>query len=94
MVCRLSRCSTWAQFLYEWAYLPLGLWDLSSLAGDQTLIPCIGRWILNPWTAREVPVVWCFKVSGKRERKEGRKGRKEKRKRGEGKGRGKVSVYL
>ena len=22
---------------------------------DQTLVPCIGRWILNHWTTREVP---------------------------------------
>ena len=29
--------------------------DLSSLARDQTGIPCIARWILNHWTTREVP---------------------------------------
>ena len=22
--------------------------------GDQTLVPCIGRWMLNPWTTRDV----------------------------------------
>ena len=44
----LSSCGAWAQ-------LPHGMWDLSSLTRDQTHIPCIGRWILNHWTAREVP---------------------------------------
>ena len=32
-----------------------GTWDLSSPTRDQTCIPCIGRWILNHWTTREVP---------------------------------------
>ena len=27
----------------------------SSQIGDQTHVPCIGRWILNHWTTREVP---------------------------------------
>ena len=35
-----------------WAYLPLGMWDLSSLIRDRTYI---GRWILNHWTIKEVP---------------------------------------
>ena len=30
------------------------MWDLSSPTRDQTHIPCIGRWILNPWTTRKV----------------------------------------
>ena len=29
--------------------------DLSSLTRDQTLVPCIARWILNHWTTRGVP---------------------------------------
>ena len=29
------------------------MWDLSSLTRGQTHIPCIARWILNPWTTRE-----------------------------------------
>ena len=29
--------------------------DLSSLTRNPTCIPCIGRWNLNHWTAREVP---------------------------------------
>ena len=33
------------------------MWDLSSLTKDQTHVPCIGRWILYPWTTREVPKV-------------------------------------
>ena len=32
-----------------------GMWDLSSLTRDQIHTPCIGRWSLNHWTAREVP---------------------------------------
>ena len=27
---------------------------------DQAHVPCIGRWIFNPWTTREVPEVFCF----------------------------------
>ena len=27
----------------------------SSWTGDQTHVPCIGRWILNNWTIREAP---------------------------------------
>ena len=34
-----------------------GMWDLSSLTGDQTGVPCIGNQILNLWITREVPVV-------------------------------------
>ena len=30
------------------------MWDLSSLIRDRTHIPCIGRWSLNHWIAREV----------------------------------------
>ena len=39
-------------FFFFW---PRGMWDLSSLTRDGTRIPCIGRWSLNHWTAREVP---------------------------------------
>ena len=31
------------------------MWHLSSLTRDQTCVPCIGKWILNHWTTREVP---------------------------------------
>ena len=34
-----------------------GMGDLSSPTQDQTLIPSIAWWILNPWTTREVPVL-------------------------------------
>ena len=27
----------------------------SSQIRDQTQVPCVGRWILNHWTTREVP---------------------------------------
>ena len=39
----------------SWAGLPCGMWDLSSLTRDQTLVPCVGKRILNHWTTREVP---------------------------------------
>ena len=31
------------------------MWDLSSPTRDRTRVPCIGRWILDHWTTREVP---------------------------------------
>ena len=37
------------------AELPHGMWDLSSLTRGGTHVPCIGMWILNHWTTREVP---------------------------------------
>ena len=37
------------------AELPCSIWDLSSLTGDQTWIPCIARWVPNHRTSREVP---------------------------------------
>ena len=40
-------------------FWPRGFWDLSSPTRDWTGIPCIGRWSLNHWTAREVPA-HCF----------------------------------
>ena len=50
-------CGTWAQ-------LPHSKWDLSSPTGDQTCVPCIGKWIFNHWTTREVSWIyiiywWC-----------------------------------
>ena len=50
---RLSSCIVRAQ-------LPRGVWDLSTPTRDQTHIPCIGRWILNHWTTREVPISHFF----------------------------------
>ena len=38
-----------------WAWLPRSMWDLSFPTRDRTCIPCITRWVLNPWTSREVP---------------------------------------
>ena len=45
----LSSCSVWVQ-------LPQGTWGLSSLARNQTHVPCSARWILNHWTTREIPI--------------------------------------
>ena len=39
-----------------WAYLPHGIWILSSPTRDQTQVPCIARQIFNYWTTREVPI--------------------------------------
>ena len=36
------------------AWLPRGT-DLTSRTRDQTCVPCIGKWIFNHWTTREVP---------------------------------------
>ena len=41
------------------------MWDLSSPTRGQTCSPCIGRWSLNPWTAREVPHGWPWKSTYK-----------------------------
>ena len=35
-------------------FWPEGMWDPSSPARDWTHTPCIGKWSLNHWTAREV----------------------------------------
>ena len=35
-----------------------GTWDLSFLTGINP-VPCIGKWILNHWTTREVPIIDC-----------------------------------
>jgi len=31
------------------------MWDLVSPTKDGTLVPCVGRWILNHWISKEVP---------------------------------------
>ena len=36
------------------------MWDLSSLTRDWTRDLCIGRWILNHWTTREVQIYFLF----------------------------------
>ena len=33
------------------------MWDLSYPTWEWTRIPCIGRWILNHWIAKEVPAI-------------------------------------
>ena len=46
---------SWGSFIdargAEWRHL-----GLSSLTRDRTCIPCTGRWLLNHWTFREVPI--------------------------------------
>ena len=40
-----------------------GMWDLSSMTGDQACTHCIGRQSLNPWTAREVHSLCLYNFS-------------------------------
>ena len=54
---KLSSCSSrpWAQ--YFWAMSVAALQHVESpRTRNQTRVPCIGRWILNQWTAREGPL--------------------------------------
>ena len=46
-----------AQALFLWwaGLVALHMWYLSFPVRGQTLVLCIGRWILNHWTTREVP---------------------------------------
>ena len=44
-------------FLVFWLQ---GMWDLSSLTRDWIRTPCIGRWSLNHWSTREVPIEGFF----------------------------------
>lgn len=39
-------------------FLAMGTWDPSSPTGDGTCTLCLGRQSLNPWTAREVPLLF------------------------------------
>ena len=41
---------------YVLVFWPWGMWDPNSPTWDGTHTPCIGRWSLNHWTAREVSV--------------------------------------
>ena len=45
------------------AYLPRDMWDLSSSTRDRTWVPCLGKWILNHWTTREVPLCGLLSMS-------------------------------
>ena len=41
---------------------PHGTWNLSTPTWDRTHIPCIGRWILNHWATREVPLKYLLNL--------------------------------
>ena len=45
----------WTQLKQLSMHLFHGMWDLGSPTRDQTHVPCITKWILNPWPSREVP---------------------------------------
>ena len=59
----LSSCGTQAQQLWLRPSLLQGLWNLSSPARDQTQVPCIARWILNPRTSMEVPLLYLLRTT-------------------------------
>ena len=47
---------------YILVFWPWGMWDLRSLMRDWNLTPCIGRWRLNHWTARQVPKIMSWRI--------------------------------
>ena len=47
---------------YVLVFWPRSMRDLSSLTRDRTRTPCVGRWSLNHWTAREVTYLFIFKL--------------------------------
>ena len=49
-------CYNIVSAVYALVFWLRGMWDLSSLTGNQTCAPCIRRQNLNHWTAREVPM--------------------------------------
>ena len=55
------------------AYLPYGIWDLSSLTMDWTPILCSGRQILSHWTTWEVPI--CTDLISTIQKQEGVRGK-------------------
>lgn len=60
MACRpFSSCGLWAIEL-EGFFAQQRLWDLNSLARDQTHVAGFGKWILNHWNNRIVPGEECF----------------------------------
>ena len=45
------------------AVVVYNMWDLNSLTGDRTCVPCIRRQILNHWAIRGIPhvnFIFCF----------------------------------
>ena len=44
-------------FFYVSVLWPQDMWDHSSVSKDRTCISCIGRWILNHRTTREVSTI-------------------------------------
>ena len=55
--CTSSQCAIFRSCdAQDW--LPCGVWGLSSLTGDRTCVPCIGRGILNHWTPKDSPLLF------------------------------------
>ena len=50
-----TRLSDWTE--RNWTQ---GMWDLSFPTRDQTCKPCTGKWSLNHWTTRKVPLPISF----------------------------------
>ena len=67
----LQSTGTRVHKLHLWHMGLVALWHVkNSWARDRTCVPCIGRWILNHWTTREVPQFtswftssWIFKIT-------------------------------
>ena len=59
-------CRTLVSLIASLVAAAQDMWDLSSSTRNWTLVPCIGRQILNHWLTREVPWKswspknWCF----------------------------------
>ena len=51
------HCVPWLSSWGKWAPAATHcVWDLSSPTRNWTCVPCIGRWVANPWITREVQI--------------------------------------
>ena len=57
---QLVGSRAWVKQLWPMGLAACSMWDSSSQTKDGTHVPCIGRWILNHWTTREVPEIFIF----------------------------------
>ena len=49
-------------FFFFFNFWLQNMWDLSFLTRDWTCTLCIGKWSLNHWTTREVPLCWALLI--------------------------------
>ena len=74
-MCLMSTFNSFSSFLFFSFHLlvlfcflatPCGLWDLSSLARDWTLVKALGAWNTNHWATRGLPkwnILWCWHLA-------------------------------